>query len=325
MSTTQRDYYEVLGVPRTATQKQIKAAFRRLARKHHPDVNPNHPDAVSRFKEINEAHEVLGDPEKRRKYDELGPGWREHEAWERAGRPAGGPFGQAGDVEYRTVSPEDLEDLFGSDSPFSAFFHDTFGRGRAGRAGRAGSGFTATASAPGQDVEAETSVSLEEAYRGSTRAFELLDGGGRRRVELRIPPGVRDGSRLRMAGQGGPGTGGRPAGDLFARVHLQPHPTFTREGDDLRVRVPVPLDVALLGGEVEVPTLRGRPVALRIPPETQNRARLRLRGLGMPRLDGSGAGDLYAETDVRLPVPLSPEVKEMAARLRRGAGAGSES
>lgn len=322
MSTTQRDYYEVLGVPRTASQKEIKAAFRRLARKHHPDVNPDHPDAVSTFKEINEAHEVLGDPEKRRKYDELGPRWREHEAWERAGRPAGGPFGQAADVQYRTVSPEDLEDLFGSDSPFSAFFHDTFGRrGRAGRAGRAGGGFTAAA-APGQDIETETSVSLEEAYRGSTRVFELSDGDGRRRVELRIPPGVRDGSRLRLAGQGGPGAGGAAAGDLFARVRVHPHPTFTREGDDLRVRVPVPLDVALLGGEVEVPTLRGRPVALRVPAETQNRTRLRLRGLGMPRMDGSGAGDLYAETDVRLPVPLSPELREMAGRLRRRTGAG---
>ena len=314
MASQVRDYYEVLGVPRTASQKEIKAAFRKLARKHHPDVNPGDPGAAEQFKEINEAHEVLGDPEKRKKYDQLGPNWQQYEAWEAAGRPGAAPFGQEGRVEYRTVSPEDLEDLFGSDSPFSGFFHDLYGRGSGAR-GAPGFDF---GTFPGQDVEAETTLTLEEAYRGTVRAVELQTPQGSRRVEVRIPAGIGDGARVRVAGQGTAGRdGGRP-GDLFVRVHVRPHPTFRREGDDLFVRVPVPLDVALLGGEVMVPTLRGSGVSLKVPPETQNGTRLRLRGLGMPRLRGEGHGDLYADVDVRLPVPLSPEVRELARRLREG-------
>lgn len=314
MASQVRDYYEVLGVPRTASQKEIKAAFRKLARKHHPDVNPGDPGAAEQFKEINEAHEVLGDPEKRKKYDQLGPNWQRYEAWEAAGRPGAAPFGQEGRVEYRTVSPEDLEDLFGSDSPFSGFFHDLYGRGSGAR-GAPGFDF---GTFPGQDVEAETTLTLEEAYRSTVRAVELQTPQGSRRVEVRIPAGIGDGARVRVAGQGTAGRdGGRP-GDLFVRVHVRPHPTFRREGDDLFVRVPVPLDVALLGGEVMVPTLRGSGVSLKVPPETQNGTRLRLRGLGMPRLRGEGHGDLYADVDVRLPVPLSPEVRELARRLREG-------
>ena len=314
MASQVRDYYEVLGVPRTASQKEIKAAFRKLARKHHPDVNPGDPGAAEQFKEINEAHEVLGDPEKRKKYDQLGPNWQKYEAWEAAGRPGAAPFGQEGRVEYRTVSPEDLEDLFGSDSPFSGFFHDLYGRGSGAR-GAPGFDF---GTFPGQDVEAETTLTLEEAYRSTVRTVELQTPQGSRRVEVRIPAGIGDGARVRVAGQGTAGRdGGRP-GDLFVRVHVRPHPTFRREGDDLFVRVPVPLDVALLGGEVMVPTLRGSGVSLKVPPETQNGTRLRLRGLGMPRLRGEGHGDLYADVDVRLPVPLSPEVRELARRLREG-------
>ena len=314
MASQVRDYYEVLGVPRTASQKEIKAAFRKLARKHHPDVNPGDPGAAEQFKEINEAHEVLGDPEKRKKYDQLGPNWQQYEAWEAAGRPGAAPFGQEGRVEYRTVSPEDLEDLFGSDSPFSGFFHDLYGRGSGAR-GAPGFDF---GTFPGQDVEAETTLTLEEAYRGTVRTVELQTPQGSRRVEVRIPAGIGDGARVRVAGQGTAGRdGGRP-GDLFVRVHVRPHPTFRREGEDLFVRVPVPLDVALLGGEVMVPTLRGSAVSLKVPPETQNGTRLRLRGLGMPRLRGEGHGDLYADVDVRLPVPLTPEVRELARRLREG-------
>ena len=335
MSTQVRDYYEVLGVPRTASQKDIKSAFRKLARQHHPDVNPGDPAAAERFKEINEANEVLSDPEKRKRYNELGPDWRHYEEWERAGKPGGSPFGQAGGgpggprgaggpggpgggpfgqgrrVEYRTTSPEDLEDLFGSDSPFSDFFYDVYGSGQAS----GGRGFD-SGPMPGEDVEAETTITLEEAYRGTERTLELQTPQGRRRVEVKIPPGIRDGARVRVAGQGSPGRGGGPAGDIFVRVHVRPHPVFRREGDDLYVRVPVPLDVALLGGEVLVPTLRGSSVSLRVPPETQNGTRLRLRGLGMPKLRGEGNGDLYAEVDVRLPIPVPPEARELAERLR---------
>jgi curved DNA-binding protein len=313
MAARVRDYYEVLGVPRTASQKEIQSAFRKLARQHHPDVNPNDPEAAERFKEISEAYEVLSYPEKRSRYDQVGRDGQEYEAWQRAGRPEGSPFGQGQRVEYRTVSPEDMEDIFGSESPFSDFFHDLFGRSQAGGARR---GFE-TRPLPGEDVEAETTVTLEEAHRGTTRTVELQTPQGPRRVEVQIPPGVRDGARVRAAGQGGPGRDGGQPGDLFIRVHVQPHALFRREGDDLFVRVPVPLDVALLGGEVDVPTPAGTRVSVRVPPETQNGTRLRLRGLGMPRLRGQGSGDLYAEVDVRLPVPLTPELRELAEKLRQ--------
>src|SRR5215475_4866281 len=198
MASRIRDYYEVLGVPRTASEKEIKTAFRKLARKHHPDVNPDDPGSAEQFKEINEAYEVLGDPDKRKKYDQLGPNWEQYEAWEAAGRPAGAPFGTEGRVEYRTVSPEDLQDLFGSDSPFSGFFHDLYGQGsRAGRARDVGVG-----TVPGQDVEAETTLTLEEAYRGAVRTVKLRNPQGTRRVEVQIPPGIGDEARVRVAGQG---------------------------------------------------------------------------------------------------------------------------
>ncbi len=315
MATRARDYYEVLGVPRTASQKEIKSAFRRLARKHHPDVNPDDPQAVERFKEINEAHEVLADPEKRQRYDRYGSA-REGPP-EGGQRPGGAAGAQTGNVEYRTVSAEDLEDMFGSDSPFSDFFHDMFGRGRDGGARSSRGGGAQAVAMPGADVEGEISLTLEEAYRGTTRTFELQTGNQTRRVEVKVPPGIREGARLRVAGQGSPGRGGGPAGDLYVRIKVLPHPVFRREGDDLYARVQVPLDVALLGGEVMVPTLKGTAVSLKIPAGVQNGAKLRLRGLGMPRSKGEGYGDLYAEVDVRLPEQVTPEVRALAEALRR--------
>jgi DnaJ-class molecular chaperone len=317
MATGVRDYYEVLGVPRTASEKDVKSAFRKLARQYHPDVNPNDPQAADKFKEINEANEVLSDPEKRKRYDELGADWRHYDAWQAAGRPQGAPFGgQGGRAEYQTVSPEDLEDLFGSESPFSGFYSDLYGGQQPGGRRRS----VDLGPMPGENVEAETTITLEEAYWGTTRTVEMQTPQGSRRVEVTIPAGIQDGARVRVPGQGTPGQGGGQAGDMFIRVRVRPHPTFRREGDDLYVRVPVPLDVALLGGEVMVPTLKGTPVSLRVPPETQNGRRLRLRGLGMPHLRGQGAGDLYAEVDVRLPVPLTPELRELAEKLRKEAG-----
>jgi curved DNA-binding protein len=325
MATAFQDYYEVLGVSRTASEKEIKAAFRKLARKLHPDVNPGDKESEEKFKRVSEAYEVLGDPEKRRKYDELGEHWQEYEAWERAGKPGGqDPFagfrgGGAGtggqQFEYRTVSPDDLEDLFGSSSPFSGFFNDMFGSQPPQTTRRA-------RHRRGSDVEGETEITLEEAYKGTSRTIELSGPQGTRRVQVSIPPGITDGARVRAAGQGEAGSGGGAAGDLFIRVKVRPDPMFTREGDNVRVRVPVPLDVALLGGTVQVPTPRGRPVELTVPPETQNGAKLRLRGLGMPK-KGGGHGDLLAEVDVRLPIPLTPELREWAEQLRAKAGHGS--
>ena len=304
MPTTFKDYYQILGVPRTATEKEIRSAFRKLARKHHPDVNQGDKSAEDRFKEINEANEVLGDPEKRKKYDELGPRWQEYEQWERAGRPGPNPF-QGGNehFRYQTVSPDDLESMFGSSAPFSDFFQQFFGGG-----GDGADAFTTTrarrrVARRGQDVEGDAEISLEDAFRGSTLTVDLSSSDGPRRVEVKIPAGIHDGARVRATGQGSSGRGGGPRGDLFIRVHIRPHPAFTRSGDDLNVRVPVPLATAIAGGTVAVPTLRGTTAQLSIPAGTQNGARLRLRGLGMPHLKGDGAGDLIATVDVRLPHP----------------------
>ena len=300
-----KDYYATLGVPPGATKKDIRSAYRKLARQHHPDVNPNDSGAEARFREINEAHEVLSDSEKRAEYDELRARWQRGEQW----RPAGADAGTGGrpDVRYSGMSPDDLEDLFGSSAPFSDFFYEMFGGSEGGTRAR-------TRFRRGEDVEAETEISLEEAYSGTTRTVEFAGG---RRIEVRIPPGIRDGARVRAAGQGGAGRGEGAAGDLYVRVTIRPHPRFRRDGDDLISRVEVPLDVALLGGEVPVPTLRGTTAQLRIPPGTQNGARLRLRGLGMPRLRGGGNGDLIAEVDVRMPTELTPELRRLAEGLRQ--------
>jgi DnaJ-class molecular chaperone len=321
MATTFKDYYATLGVARNASEKDIHSAFRKLARKYHPDINHD-AGAEQRFKEINEAHEVLGDPEKRRKYDELGPRWQEYEAWERAGKPGQNPFGTGtGSFEYRTVSPDELEDLFGDSAPFSDFFQTFFGGSGRGFGGASG-GFDArrgraTSSRRqalrGDDVEGEADITLEEAYRGTTRTVELEAGGRTRRVEVTIPAGIRDGARVRARGQGSEGSGGGASGDLYVRVRVRPHPTFTRDGDDLSARVPVPLHVAVTGGTVSVPTLRGNAVELTVPAGAQNGAKLRLRGLGMPKLRGDGFGDLIATVDVRLPAPMPDELRQWAA------------
>ena len=323
MPTAAQDHYATLGVPRTATQKEIKAAFRKLARKHHPDLNQGDAAAAERrFKGINEANEVLSDPAKRRLYDEMGPRWREYEAWDKAGRPGGGPVGSGGgspfaggpQVEYRTASPEEMESLFGNQDAFSDHFGSMFNG--ADRGGRTTGRRRARPPQRGGDVEGTTEITLEEAYSGTTRTVEVSAADRSRRVELRIPAGVADGARVRAAGQGGAGTAGATAGDLFVRVRILPHARFSRDGDDLRVLVSVPLDIALLGGEVPVTTLRGTTAHLRLASVTQNGARLRMRGLGMPRLRGEGRGDLIAEISVRLPDELTPAARQLAEHLR---------
>jgi len=311
-----KDYYDILGVSRDADEKEIKRAFRRLARKHHPDVNPGDPGAEERFKEINEAYEVLSDPEKRRKYDQLGADWSR---WQQAGgRPGdfdwsqwttGAPGGQR--VYVRQGTPEDLEDLFGGASPFSDFFAQIFG---GMGTGAAPGGFEYRARPQrGQDYGQELEISLREAYRGTTRILQK-DG---RRLEVKIPPGAHTGTRVRMAGEGRPGAAGGEAGDLYLRVKVAPDPQFERKGDDLYVTVPVDLYTAILGGEVRVPTLSG-PVMLTIPAGTQNGRVFRLRGRGMPHLRQPGQhGDLYAKIDVRLPTDLGPRQRELLEELQR--------
>jgi len=286
-----KDYYDVLGVARTATQKEITAAFRKLARKHHPDLNAGDKQAEARFKEISEAHDVLSDAGKRKLYDEFGPDWASAQqagVQPGAGRRAGGGFRtQPGgpEVQYRTVSPDEMEDLFG-EGGFGDIFGSIFGNS------------TRTRSRPAPvDVEAPITVSLGEVYRGTSRTVELPGG---RRVEVSVPAGVKEGTVLRVPG-------------LRATVQVAPDPVFTREGKDLRVTVPVPLHIALRGGEVAAPALKGGQVQFNVPPQTQNGTKIRLRGLGLPDPRGGDPGDLYAEVKVQLPVPMDERTRKWAA------------
>ena len=307
-----KDYYATLGVSRTATDKELKQAYRKLARKHHPDVNPNDKSAETRFKEINEAYEVLGDPEKRRKYDELGANWRQYEQAQQAG---GAPFGgQPWHVDFgggtggtRTMNEEEMRQIFGDEDPFSDFFKTFFGGGGGTRAegGRRGRGPRAR---HGRDVEHEIELGLEDAMNGATERLSIKHDGHARSVDVRIPPGVTDGSRVRVSGEGEHGSGGAAAGDLYLRVRLRPHPAFERKGKDLYVRVPTPVTTAVLGGEAEVPTVGGKAVRLKIPPETQNGQVFRLKGHGMPSVGKpDDRGDLYATVSVLLPRQVTPE------------------
>ena len=321
-----KDYYKILGVSKDATEKEIKKAYRNLARKYHPDANPDDPKAEERFKEINEAHEVLSDPEKRRKYDQFGSQWQNYA---RAGggnvddfvrQWSSGQPGRGG-VHTRTVSPEEFAQMFGGGAGgFSDFFETLFGGGMRGGgfdpfggSGR-GAAYTQTPSRPvrGRDIEQPVEISLEEAYRGATR---ILQHNGER-LEVKIPRGVKTGSRVRVAGKGEPGLNGGPPGDFYLRVKVLPHPRFTREGDDLRVKVPVDVYTLMLGGEVQVPTL-DRPLMLTIPAGTQNGKVFRLRGQGMPKLrKPDERGDLYAVIDAQIPRNLSEEEKKLVRQLQ---------
>ena len=332
-----KDYYQTLGVTKTAPAKDIKQAYRKLARKHHPDVNPGDKGAETRFKEINEAYEVLGDPEKRRKYDELGANWRMYEQAQQQGQawPPGGPFGggaggfgegggawtinTGGPGGYRTMSEEEMHELFGNEDPFSDFFKTFFGGGGPQEGGR-GRQTRATRSHKGRDIEHEVELTLEEAYHGAMRRISIKQGGHARSVDVRIPAGVRDGSRVRAAGEGESGSNGGMAGDLYLRVRVKPHPVFERRGNDLHAKVTVPVTTAVLGGEAQVPTISGS-VRLKIPETTQTGQVFRLKGHGMPAVGKPDErGDLYATIDVQLPRSLTKDQRqhyEVLAKLER--------
>ncbi|HSC27957.1 MAG TPA: DnaJ C-terminal domain-containing protein [Vicinamibacterales bacterium] len=311
-----KDYYQTLGVAKTASNKEIKQAYRKLARKLHPDVNPGDKSAEARFKEINEAYEVLGDPDKRRKYDELGANWRLYEQAQQQGQPwpGGADFGgqgawtidMGGPGGYRTMTEEEMRDLFGNEDPFSDFFRTFFGGGGREQA-RAGRG---PRRQKGRDIEHEVELTLEEAFHGATRRISIKQDGHTRSVDVRIPAGVKDGSRVRAAGEGEAGSNGGAAGDLYLRVRLRPHPVFERQGSDLRVKIPVPVATAVLGGEAQVPTITGS-IRLKIPETTQNGQVFRLKGHGMPAVGRPGErGDLYATVEVQLPRALTPAQRQ---------------
>jgi curved DNA-binding protein len=295
MAVAFRDYYEALGVPRDASNEDIRRAYRKLARQYHPDVNKA-PDAEDRFKEISEAYEVLRDDEKRQRYDRLGQNWK-------AGQDVSGSsgfegfegFGNGGGVQFD----------FGEGADFSDFFEGMFGgRGGHGRRRGGGGGFGGFSSR-GSDREAVLELSLEEAARGGKRTLSLGDG---RDFEVNIPPGVRDGQRIRLAGEGGGGMGGGPAGDLFLRVKLKPHPRFKVNGRDLTTDLPVTPWEGALGATVEVPTLDGT-AKVKLPAGSSCGRRLRLRG------EGLGDGDLYARVRIDVPKKLTKTERELFEQL----------
>jgi curved DNA-binding protein len=308
-----RDYYEVLGVPRDADEKLIKSAYRKLAREFHPDVAKDKEEATRRFKEINEAYEVLRDPEKRKKYDRLGKDWQRYQQAGAEGDFDWGRYaaGQRRGRAYRRFTQEDLGEAFGEGAPFSDFFTFIFGGGAGPEQG------FRVEPARGQDFEQEMPVTLEEAVTGTTRRFRREDG---RVIEVKIPAGVETGSRVRVKGQGGQGRRGE-AGDLWLVVNIQPSPRFEREGNDLRTRVRVPLYTAVLGGEVTVSLVSGR-ARLKIPALTQNGTELRMKGQGVPELGAKARGDLLVRVEVVLPEKLSAKEKELFEELARLSGEG---
>jgi molecular chaperone DnaJ len=323
-----KDYYSILGISRTATDKEIKSAYRKLARQYHPDVNPGNKGAETRFKEINQAFEVLSDADKRKKYDQYGENWQYGEQMAQAARQQsaqpGWSFREPGQSEQFDES--DLESVFG----------DLLG-GRTSPFGR-----RTARSRRGRDIESEVEISLEEAFNGAIRNISLRSeepcaackGTGRiqnlacsvcrgagtvsqiKRLEVKIPAGVDNGSRVRIAGKGGPGAGGGTAGDLYLIIKVLPHEHFERQGDDLYVNVPVSLTTATLGGEVKVPTLKGTKLVLKIPPETQNERVFRLAGQGMPHLGGATRGAFLVKVKVVLPSGLSTEEKALFQKLK---------
>ncbi len=334
-----KDYYKILGVARGASADEIKKAFRKLARKYHPDVNPGDKKAEEKFKEINEAYEVLSDAEKRSRYDTLGPNWQEQFGSSSGTRRTSQQYAGGG------RSPFDFDP--GAAAGFSDFFEALFGRNSAATGGR-------TTTTRGEDlrrragdnIDQPVEVTLQEAYIGGARTFNIQstevcttcrgtgEVGNRpcttcmgqgtvprnKRIQVKIPAGVDNGSRIRVAGEGQPGIGGGPRGDLFLVISVKPDTKFERKGDDLSVDVEVDLVKAMLGGEVAVPTPDGRKMLLTIPPETQNDRPFRLTGKGMPHLRGDGSGNLYARVKVLLPMNLSAHERELFEQLARSRG-----
>jgi curved DNA-binding protein len=310
-----RDYYQVLGVPRDASDKDIKRAYRRLARENHPDLNPDNPKAEERFKEINEAQEVLTDPEKRRKYDQLGSQW--HQWQNMGGDPNGFDFSQwfasggGGRPQGRSYSNMGGSTFGGGAGGFSDFFESIFGGAPQTQYRRTQTRQAHMGHRRGQDYEQPLEITLEEAFHGTRRVLDTSTG----RLEVKIPAGVRTGSKVRVSGKGAPGMGQGAAGDLFLKIKIVSHPVFERKGDDLSCDVSVDLYTAVLGGQVRVPTMSGD-VNLRIPPETQSGRAFRLRGRGMPLLrDPDRRGDLFARVNVVLPDDLSERERELFREL----------
>lgn len=318
MAVQYKDYYESLGVPRTASDAEIKKAFRKLAREYHPDVAKDKKKAEEKFKEINEAYEVLSDPAKRKKFDELGPNWKSGAEFRPP--PGWGNFG-GGAREYRSGAPGGAEFHFGG-TGFSDFFEQLFGaRGRGGMGGRGFGSTTAFGDEDfaerGRDIEGDIMVTLQEAMHGSVRSVTVQHDSRTETHQVKIPAGVTEGQRLRIAGRGEAGSAGGGAGDLYLRVRLARHPDFEVENHNLIYEADIAPWDAVLGGNISVPTLEGR-VNIKIPPGTQNGQKLRLRGRGLPQR-GGGNGDLIVVAQIEIPAQINQAERKLWEELAREA------
>jgi curved DNA-binding protein len=314
-----KDYYSILDVDRKAGKKEIKKAYRKLARKHHPDVNQGDEVSAGKFQEINEAYEVLSDPEKRKKYEQFGSQWQNYQ--QAGGSPEDFNWGEGqsastGGQSSRTVSPDEFEDLFGTAGGYSDFFGNLFGGADRGPAGTGTGGrqfYHEVQPRKGRNLEHTLQVTLNEAFHGTKRVLEWEDG---RKIDAKIPPGVKTGSRVRLKGQGGPGTGAGKPGHLYLTIEVLLDKRFKRDNDDLNTTVPVDLFTMLLGGKVEVSGI-GRTVKLDIPPETRNGRIFRLRGLGMPKIKHPDQyGDLYVTVETTLPQNLTDGEKKLVEQWK---------
>jgi DnaJ-class molecular chaperone len=304
MARDYKDYYAILGVDRNASEKDIKSAYRKLARKHHPDVNPGNKSSEEKFKEVSEAYEVLSDKDKRSRYDQFG------QHWEQAGQPGAGgqgPMWDSFNFDYGGPAGQGQRQAEYGGEGFSDFFQMLFGQQMGGQ-GR-GSGGRRHAPVKGQHIEAEMEVSLEDAFHGAKKSFSL----GGRKMEVTIPKGVKDGQKIRLASQGEEGPAGR--GDLLIKIKVRGHRVYERRDDDLYVDVDVDYVAAALGGEVQVPTLTGR-VTMKVPAGTSGGRVFRLPGQGMPKLKDSGRGNLYAKVRVTIPEVIGDKEREILEQWR---------
>ncbi len=304
-----KDYYEILGVPRSATEKEIKTAFRKLARKYHPDTNKNNKDTEEKFKEINEAYEVLGDSDKRKKYDTLGNHFR-----------GGSDFTPPPGFDFNFDFSKGFTKT--QDSPFSDFFEILFGEALRERSSPFQETFTHTHTRSqtkrrGEDQYIDLYLSLEEAYKGTSRKIDInVPDRESKRLEVKIPPNVRENSKIRMAGEGLPGRNGGASGDLYLVVKLRAHPFFKIDGDDINSEISITPQEAVLGSEIEIPTI-DTPVKMIVPPGTQNDKVLRLRGKGLPHQKREGRGDHFVKVKINIPTSITDDEKKLYQELAK--------